>query len=60
MKAEEATGFVPRPKRPRVVVLGPTKELTEQAGVQDHRHMCVGVGVGVMLQAIMCDTSNVG
>lgn len=30
MKAEEAAGFVPRPKRPRVLVLGPTKELTEQ------------------------------
>ncbi len=30
LKDEEAGGFVPRPKRPRVLVLGPTKELTEQ------------------------------
>ncbi|KXZ44227.1 hypothetical protein GPECTOR_71g588 [Gonium pectorale] len=30
LKAEEAAGFVPRPKRPRVLVLGPTRELTEQ------------------------------
>ncbi|KAG2501843.1 hypothetical protein HYH03_000341 [Edaphochlamys debaryana] len=30
MKAQEAEGFVPRPKRPRVLVLGPTRELTDQ------------------------------
>ncbi|GLC43306.1 hypothetical protein PLESTB_001342500 [Pleodorina starrii] len=30
LKAEEAAGFVPRPKRPRVLVLGPTRELTDQ------------------------------
>jgi superfamily II DNA/RNA helicase len=27
---EKEAGFVPRPKRPRAVILGPTKELTEQ------------------------------
>ncbi|GIL63481.1 hypothetical protein Vafri_17533 [Volvox africanus] len=30
LKQDEAAGFVPRPKRPRVLVLGPTRELTEQ------------------------------
>ncbi|EFJ43504.1 hypothetical protein VOLCADRAFT_121417 [Volvox carteri f. nagariensis] len=30
LKQEEASGFVPRPKRPRVLVLGPTRELTDQ------------------------------
>eukprot|EP00955_Chlamydomonas_euryale_P070573 360786-Chlamydomonas_euryale.AAC.7 len=34
IKAQETQGFVGRPKRPRALVLGPTKELTEQiAGV---------------------------
>lgn len=34
LKEEEARGFVPRPKRPRALILGPTKELAEQiAGV---------------------------
>lgn len=34
IKAEETQGFVGRPKRPRALILGPTKELTEQiAGV---------------------------
>ncbi|KAG1667840.1 hypothetical protein FOA52_011028 [Chlamydomonas sp. UWO 241] len=34
IKAQEVGGFVGRPKRPRALVLGPTKELTEQiAGV---------------------------
>ncbi|KAG2448645.1 hypothetical protein HYH02_006532 [Chlamydomonas schloesseri] len=30
LKAQEAAGFVPKPKRPRVLVLGPTRELTDQ------------------------------
>lgn len=30
IKAQEEQGFVPRPKRPRVLVLGPTRELTDQ------------------------------
>ncbi|MEW5302928.1 MAG: hypothetical protein WDW36_005665 [Sanguina aurantia] len=30
LKEEEGEGFVPRPKRPRALILGPTKELTEQ------------------------------
>ena len=29
-KQEQETGFVGRPKRPRALILGPTKELTEQ------------------------------
>ncbi len=35
IKRQELTeGFVPRPKRPRALILGPTKELAEQiAGV---------------------------
>ncbi|GFR39800.1 hypothetical protein Agub_g287, partial [Astrephomene gubernaculifera] len=30
LKAQEAAGYVPRPRRPRVLVLGPTRELTDQ------------------------------
>lgn len=30
LKRQEDDGFVPAPKRPRVLVVGPTKELTEQ------------------------------
>lgn len=34
IKTQEKEGFVGRPKRPRALIIGPTKELTEQiAGV---------------------------
>ncbi|GAX78605.1 hypothetical protein CEUSTIGMA_g6044.t1 [Chlamydomonas eustigma] len=34
IKLQEQDGFIPKPKRPRVLILGPTKELAEQiAGV---------------------------
>lgn len=37
LKKEERAGFVPRPRRPRAIVLGPTKELTEQVGRKRRR-----------------------
>jgi superfamily II DNA/RNA helicase len=35
---EEQEGFARRPKRPRVLVLGPTKELTDQVGLRQDRY----------------------
>ena len=34
---ELEAGFVPRPKRPRALILGPTKELAEQIAGRDRR-----------------------
>lgn len=45
-KQEQETGFVGRPKRPRALILGPTKELTEQ--VRCVNSVAAGVGVAGM------------
>ena len=44
---ELEAGFVPRPKRPRALILGPTKELAEQIAGRDGRDLWrEGLGPG--------------